>query len=178
MEFMQKLAKALAHEGKPLQWVSPAGIPCINRYHELTTERVELWCYDKGVKQRMRLNVANGFERPIAKEKAAAGISPNFVHSHDAAHLLLTVSACLDEGFDDIATVHDSFGCLPSRAARFNAIIREQFVKMYTEHDVLAELLESARAVLTPANHDKLPELPAKGSLDLKEILMARYAFA
>jgi DNA-directed RNA polymerase len=90
--------------------------------------------------------------------------------------LLLTVNACADEGIVDIATVHDSFGCLPSRAGRFNAIIREQFLRMYTEHDVLAELLESAKNDLT--NHDKLPELPAKGTLNIEEILNARYAFA
>jgi DNA-directed RNA polymerase, mitochondrial len=178
MEFMQKLAKALAHEGKPLRWTSPAGVPCINRYHESTTERLTLWCHNKGISQRTRVMLATGHEKPIAKDKAAAGIAPNFVHSHDAAHLLLTVAAAAAEGITDIATVHDSFGCLPSRAARFNAIIREQFLKMYTDHDVLAELLESARADLTPANHDKLPALPEKGALDLTEILNARYAFA
>jgi DNA-directed RNA polymerase len=178
MEFMQKLAKALAHEGKPLRWTSPAGVPCINRYHESTTERIELFCYSKGVKVRTRVTVAVGHETPIAKDKAAAAIAPNVVHSMDAGHLLLTVAACADEGITDIATVHDSFGCLPSRAGRFNQIIREQFLKMYTDHDVLAELLESARADLTPANHDKLPPLPMKGALDLKEILNAKYAFA
>jgi DNA-directed RNA polymerase len=182
MEFMQKLAKALAHEGKPLAWTSPAGLPCINRYHENTTEVIELWCYDKGVKLRTQVTVATGYETPIAKEKAAAGIAPNFVHSHDAAHLLLTVAASADEGIADIATVHDSFGCLPSRATRFNQIIREQFLKMYTDHDVLSELLERARTDLTPANHWRLDEaiaaMPQKGTLDLTEILHARYAFA
>jgi DNA-directed RNA polymerase len=50
---------------------------------------------------------------------------------------------------------------------------------MYEDHDILAELFESARADLTEANHDKLPqELPLKGTLDLTEILNARYAFA
>jgi DNA-directed RNA polymerase len=182
MEFMQKLAKAMAHEGKPLSWTSPAGLPCINRYHENTTERVELWCYDKGIKVSTRVTVATGYETPIAKEKAAAGIAPNFVHSHDAAHLLLTVAASADEGIADIATVHDSFGCLPARASRFNQIIREQFLKMYTDHDVLSELLERARTDLTPANHWRLDEaiaaMPQKGTLDLTEILNARYAFA
>lgn len=178
MSFMQTLAKALAHEGKPLRWVSPAGVPCINRYHERTSERVSLWLDDKGVKSEIRMWVATGYEAPIAKDKAASGIAPNFVHSHDAAHLLLTVVASANEGIRDIATVHDSFGCLPSRATRFNAIIRETFLRMYTERDVLADLLASARADLTPANHEKLPELPEKGTLDLKEIINARYAFA
>jgi DNA-directed RNA polymerase len=187
MEFMQKLAKAAAHEGKPLRWTTPAGIPCINRYHDVITERVELWCHSNGVKQRTQTSVAVGYETPIAKEKAAAGIAPNFVHSHDAAALQLAVAAAADEGITDIATVHDSFGCLPSRAGRFNQIIREQFLKMYSDHDVLTELYESALTDLTDAGRERLHEelakagftgVPEKGSLDLTEILNARYAFA
>jgi DNA-directed RNA polymerase, mitochondrial len=177
MEFMQALAKKLAHEGKPLRWTSPAGVPCVNRYHAVTTERIKLFCYSNGVKVRSDITVATGYEARIDKEKSAAGIAANFTHSHDAAHLLLSVAAAADEGITDIATVHDSFGCLPSRAGRFNQIIREQFLKMY-EHDVLAHLLASAKADLTEANHDKLPELPDVGTLDLKEILNAKYAFA
>jgi DNA-directed RNA polymerase len=179
MEFMQKLAKALAHEGKPLRWTTPAGVPCINRYHESTTERVELFCYDKGVKIRTRITVATGYEKPIAKEKAAAGIAANLTHSMDASHLLLSVGNAVDAGITDIATVHDSFGCLACDAPLFLKIIRETLKRMYEDHDILAELFESARADLTEANHDKLPqELPQKGTLDLTEILNARYAFA
>ncbi len=187
MEFMQKLAKTLAHEGKPLRWTTPAGLPCINRYHDAVTERITLWCHSNGVKQRVQTTVAVGYDTPIAKEKAAAGIAPNFVHSHDAAALQLAVAAAADEGITDIATVHDSFGCLPSRAGRFNQIIREQFLAMYSDHDVLTELYESAINDLTEAGRERLHEelakagftgVPEKGSLDLTEILNARYAFA
>ena len=70
-------------------------------------------------------------------------------HACDAAHLMLTVNAAVAEGITSIATVHDSFGCLPSQAERFRRIIREQFVRMYEEHDVLAEVLERAWTGLT-----------------------------
>jgi len=56
-----------------------------------------------------------------------------------------TVNAAVREGITSIATVHDSFGCLPSKAERFRRIIRERFVQMYKEHDVLAEVLECVR---------------------------------
>ena len=178
MGFMQTLARVLAHEGKPLRWVTPAGIPWINRYHEPETKVVKLWLDDHGVKVRASVTLATGEKKEIAKDKAASGVSPNFVHACDASHLLLTVNASVAEGIGDIATVHDSFGCLPCHADRFNAIIREQFRDMYTKHDVLAELLASAKADLTEASHHKLPELPAKGDLDLEEVLSATYAFA
>jgi DNA-directed RNA polymerase len=137
---------------------------------------------------RSRVTVSTGYEAPIAKEKAASAVAPNVVHACDASHLLRTVAAAADEGIVDVATVHDSFGCLPSRATRFNQIIREQFLRMYQEHDVLNELYESAMADLTQAGQERLQnELqqhgfndgpPEKGELDIKEILNARYAFA
>jgi hypothetical protein len=45
----------------------------------------------------------------------------------------LLIDAAVAEGITSIATVHDSFGCLPSRAERFRQIIREQFVRMYDD---------------------------------------------
>jgi DNA-directed RNA polymerase len=182
MEFMQLLAGALAHEGKPLKWTTPAGVPWINRYSPVITERVELFLHDKGVKSRQRITVAVDSENSIDKDKAKAGVAANVTHACDASHLLLTVNACADEGIVDIATVHDSFGCLPSRAGRFNQIIRETFLRMYTDHDVLAELLASARADMSEAGQWRLDEaeaaMPAKGTLNLEEILNAKYAFA
>ena len=45
------------------------------------------------------------------------------------------------------ATVHDSSGCLPSRAERFRRIVRSRSVRMYEEHDALAQVLN--RLVVT-----------------------------
>ena len=90
----------------------------------------------------------------------------------DAAHLLRTVN----EGITSIATVHDSFGCLPSRAERFRKIIREQFVKLYEDHDVLQEILDRARADLKdPKGLPAKP--PDRGLLDIKQVWDAEYAF-
>lgn len=178
LAFLRKLAKRGAHEAKPTYWVTPVGLPWINRYNVPIIETVELWMYDRGVRVRMRTNAAVGNTAEISKEKAANAISPNFVHALDAAHLLLTVNAAVSEGISAIATVHDSFGCLPSRAARFNAIIREQFVRMYQEHDPLAEVLEQAKCDLDVANHRLLPDPVEKGDLDITGVLDAQFAFA
>lgn len=178
MEFLQKLAKAMAHEGKPLRWTSPVGLPWINRYHAPETRRVQLWLYDKGVKLRSEVSVAVGQEKEIDKEKAANGVAPNFVHACDAAHLLLVARAAAAEGITALATVHDSFGCLASRADRYRALIREQFVLMYETHDVLTEVLEQAKCDLTQHNWDKLPVLPERGALNIKEVLNAEFAFS
>jgi DNA-directed RNA polymerase len=178
MKFLQSLAKALAHEGKPLRWTTPVGIPWINRYHEAQVERIELFLYDKGVKVRNRISVAVGAKQEIDKDKAANGVAPNFVHANDAAHLLLVARAASREGITQLATVHDSFGCLASRAERFREVIREEFVRMYEDHDVLTEVLEQAKCDLTQANWNKLPAIPERGALNIKEVLNAEFCFS
>jgi DNA-directed RNA polymerase len=92
--------------------------------------------------------------------------------------MLLTVNAAMAEDITSIGTVHDSFGCLASRAERFRRIIREQFVKLYEEHDVLARVLEQARKDLGE-NAKGLPDEPPKyGDLDIEQVRDAEYAFA
>jgi DNA-directed RNA polymerase len=174
MTMLQKCARALAHEGKPLTWTTPLGMPWSNRYHAPTLRRLSLWLHDT----RVRIVIADGNEKAIDKDKASNGVAPNFVHALDAAHLLMVANACVSEDITQIATVHDSFGCLAPGAARFNQIIREQFVELYTKHDVLAEVLASASHDLTLANQQRLPECPVYGPLNLTEVLNANFAFS
>jgi DNA-directed RNA polymerase len=173
MGFLQACARALAHEGKPLSWKTPLGLPWCNRYHDMDIKRVSLWLHDV----RVRVKLATGSKKSIDKGRSANGVAPNLVHACDANHLLMTASAAAAEGIH-IATVHDSFGCLASHATRFNQIIREQFVSMYETHDVLGEVLGEAKRDLTPDNHKRLPELPTYGNLDIQEVRNATFAFA
>jgi hypothetical protein len=59
----------------------------------------------------------------------------------------------------------------------FRRIIREQFVQMYKEHDVLQEVLDWARKDLKEPKGlpDKRPE---RGALDIEQVLDGEYAFA
>jgi DNA-directed RNA polymerase len=173
MGFLQACARALAHEAKPLVWKTPLGMPWVNLYHDVDIKRVSLWLHDV----RIRVKLADGSLKTINKKDSANGVAPNFVHGLDATHLLMVASAARAEKID-VATVHDSFGCLAPHAGRFNQIIREQFVKLYVEHDVLSEVLEQARLDLTAANHSRLPELPTYGNLDIEEVRDATFAFA
>jgi len=174
MVFLQQCARVLAHEGKPLRWTTPTGLPWINRYHEPNVKRVELWLHDT----RVQVTLADGTQKEIDKEKAANGVAPNFVHALDASHLALTVNAAVAAGVTNLATVHDSFGCLAPQAKRFNEIIREQFVQMYEQNDVLAQVRQQAFCDLTLHNSQRLPERIAYGSLDIQSVLTAKYAFA
>jgi len=178
MSFLQTLARAMARENKALRWTSPVGVPWINQYNKPDTKQIKLAFHERGVRVRYTTKVAVGELAAIDENAAKKGVAPNFVHACDAAHLLRTVNAAVSEGITSIATVHDSFGCLPSRAERFRKIIREEFVRMYEEHDVLAEVFTQARAVLS-GNTKRMPSAPPQyGSLDLKKALSAEFAFA
>lgn len=93
MTFLQKLARAMSGEGKPLQWKTPVGVPWVNRYQKVDTKQVKLWLHDRGVRVRYAIKLAIGDQPEIDKNGAANGVAPNFVHALDAAHLLRTVNA-------------------------------------------------------------------------------------
>lgn len=178
MAFLQDLARVMAHEGKAVEWTTPSGVPLANSYHQPITKRITLWLHDRGVKLPYRTVVADGDAKPIDKKSAMAAIAPNFVHALDAAHLALTVDESYDEGIRNFATVHDSFGCLAPDSDDMHRIIREQLCRMYEEHDVLGEVLERCKCALTDHNHHRLPTPVEPGSLDIRSVLDARYAFA
>jgi DNA-directed RNA polymerase len=172
--YVQKLAQILAAEGKPVRWTTPTGLPWANRYFEPNTKVVSLWLHDA----RVQLTVGDGRTKQIRAKKSSNAISPNLVHALDASHLAMVVNAAVAEGITSLATVHDSFGCLASRAGRFRKIIREQFVRMYEEHDVLAEITEAAKRDLNEHDWKLLPQEVEYGSLRLQDVIEAEYAFA
>lgn len=176
MRFLQGIARTLAHEGKPLVWHTPLGFPVLLEYPKTTTKQIGLVLHDKGTHINFRPQLQE-FTSGIDKNRAANAVAPGFVHSMDACHLMSVVLRCRGAGIRDIALVHDSFGCLPSRATEFRRIIREAFVDLYEETDVLSSILEEAKGQLD-TNQWRLPQLPARGSLELRTVLDAEYSFA
>ena len=67
----------------------------------------------------------------------------------------------------------DSYGTTVADAGVLFKTVRECFVKMYTEHDVLKEFAEE----VSHLTEKDLPDLPSKGSFDIKEVLSSLYAF-
>ena len=154
MDFMKSCAELLAEQNKAVTVISPTGLPLSNRYSRSRTKRIKLWLMDKAVRRVM----ADGFEPKILKRKVKNGISPNITHMVDSSHLMMTVNACVAEGITNVAAIHDSFNCLASQADRFNAIIREQFVRLHTEHDILADIREAVVRELGDAPHYRSAE--------------------
>ena len=180
-DFLRTLSTAVSKVDKPLRWKTPVGIPWLNLYFVPRYKRIQLWLLDWPVPYKTKWIV--GEEPKINKKKAANGAAPNFVHACDAAHLMLTVNAAAKADITSIATVHDSFGCHAAHAEQFREIIKEQFVRLYEEHDVLAEVLKQARRDLGETGGASLPSEPPQqgtqqGTLNIKDVRKAEYAFA
>ena len=138
----------------------------MNRYAESENTRVRIDC--------MNIQKIVAFRRDFKRcnrRKAASGIAPNFVHSLDSTHLMMVVNAATGL---DIVPIHDS---LATHAADVDALhkhIREQFVRLYTEHDMLLDITKAAMdagADLTDV------DMPQPGTLDINQVLESPFFF-
>ncbi len=114
---------------------------------------------------------------PVDTRKQLTSVAPNFVHSLDAAHLMLTVCAMEEQhGRQSWAMVHDSYGTHAGAVAVLGEVLREQFVSIYETTDPLGDLRQGVTRQARPT--EPLPEPPALGGFDLNEVLKAEFFFA
>ena len=108
----------------------------------------------------------------IHRRRARNSLSPNFIHSLDAAALTKTINAFMSvRGIDCFSAVHDSYGCLAQDVSLMNGVLREQWQKMFS-----SPLLERFRDEVETDTGLSLPALPAYGSLDL-DLTRSKYFF-
>jgi DNA-directed RNA polymerase len=102
------------------------------------------------------------------------GIVAHFVHSMDAAHMMLTINRLYAEGIRHFAMVHDSFGVHACDIDLLHRVLREEFVRIYSE-PVLQKFLEEQRQAHPDLD---LPEPPQAGDLDIRQVIESPYFFA
>jgi DNA-directed RNA polymerase, mitochondrial len=168
-DFLEKVADIYAKEGQTLGWTNALGLPVLNAYYVPDLRRISVSLAGR----RRRVSLVVGDTTEINRKGARQAVTANFVHSCDAAHLQMVANAAAAEAINMVG-VHDSFGCIAPRAKRFNEIIREQFILLHEENDMLAEILDTAKRDFPSV---ALPSPPEKGDLDLNEILNSYHAF-
>jgi DNA-directed RNA polymerase len=106
-----------------------------------------------------------------------SGISPNFVHSLDASHLMLTINKCRENGLQNFSCVHDSYGTLAADATKLAYYLREAFIEQYGA-DVLKKFREEIAKQIPASMREMIPPMPKKGGLDLEKVRESCYFFA
>lgn len=172
MDFLQNLAAVAAKNGLPIRWTSPVGLPVLQDARINKTEQVA--ANIAGVRQRLNLSVET---TAIDKAKQRNGIAPNYVHSLDAAHLMRTVNHSVVEGVDNFSMIHDSFGTHACDVPMLNAVLREEFVEMYSI-DRLTMLRDEVLAQLPPELASEVPPVPPAGDLELDAVRDSAFFFS
>lgn len=104
---------------------------------------------------------------------------PNFVHSLDSSHMMLTAMHCEQAGIT-FAAVHDCFWTHPCNVEIMNKICREQFVALHSQPilEKVAEQFREYYQALPPQKREIFEKIPRTGNLDLNSVLDSVYFFS
>lgn len=112
-------------------WTTPLKMPVVQPYRKSSTRSIETNL------QRVSI-VEPAISDPVNKRKQLQGFPPNFIHSLDATHMLLSALKCDEVGLT-FAAVHDSFWTHASDVDTMNRILRDAFIRMHSE-DIIGRL--------------------------------------
>lgn len=111
--------------GQHVEWVTPLGLPIVQPYNRPDKKSLPKT-------NKIQENCANdSYDRPnVLKQKNA--FPPNFIHSLDSSHMMLTGLNCEKLGLT-FMSVHDCFWTHPCTVAEMNRMCREQFVALHSQ---------------------------------------------
>jgi DNA-directed RNA polymerase len=112
-------------------WTTPLRLPVVQPYR--TSKRRQV----KTNLQNIALQEPTAID-PVSKRKQLQGFPPNFIHSLDATHMMLSAIKCNEENIA-FASIHDSFWTHACDINHLSIVLRDAFVAMHTE-DVVGRL--------------------------------------
>lgn len=112
-------------------WTTPLRMPVAQPYRKNTMKEVRT-CLQSVVYS------VNDQTDPVNRRKQLQGFPPNFIHSLDASHMLLSALQCAERGLE-FAAVHDSFWTHAGDVDVMNGVIRDAFIQIH-EEDVVGRL--------------------------------------
>ncbi|KAF0919328.1 hypothetical protein E2562_029178 [Oryza meyeriana var. granulata] len=163
MNWLGDCAKEIACENEPVKWTTPLGLPVVQPYRKLGRHLIKT--------SLQVLTLQRETDKVMVKRQRTA-FPPNFVHSLDGSHMMMTAVACKRQGLN-FAGVHDSYWTHACDVDTMNKILREKFVELYST-PILENLLESFEKSFPEL---KFPPLPERGDFDLKDVLESPYFF-
>lgn len=170
MAYLKQLAGIVNSKGKPLDWVTPVGLPIREEYPATKRKQIITELYGSLLQVLVKLPQKDS----IDKRKQSNGICPNFIHSLDAACLMLYLVKCKKAGINSFMTVHDCYGTHATDTEISAILLREAFVEIYKTpvlQNFTQNVLEQSSELL------QLPEYPKTGNLDIEEVLKSNYFF-
>ncbi|WPK24620.1 hypothetical protein PUMCH_001899 [Australozyma saopauloensis] len=110
-------------------WTTPLSLPCVQPYRAVNKQIVSTNLQD--------ITISDPFgAMQVDARKQATAFPPNYIHSLDATHMLMTSAACGDAGLH-FASVHDSYWTHAHDVNKMNEIIRDQFVNLHKDNLII-----------------------------------------
>ena len=170
MAWLREVARIHAEHGIAVRWTSPSGFPVKQPYRKFETKEIRT-----AVGARVRYTKYREDTDEVSLLKQMNGISPNLVHSYDAAAMIKTVCMALDRGVRNFAMIHDSYGAPAAQSPLMATSLREQYAVMF-EQPLLERFREECLSYLPKGV--TLPPVPESGALDVGEVRKSLYFFA
>ncbi|NXW66546.1 RPOM protein, partial [Eurystomus gularis] len=178
--WLTESAKLIAQSGQTVEWVTPLGLPIVQPYYR--SRSTVLNCS----MQNLSVKSSHSNQKPdTVKQKNA--FPPNFIHSLDSTHMMLTALHCLRQGLTFVS-VHDCYWTHAITVDIMNQICRQQFVALHSEkilQDLSEFMLEKycspgreTRALWQKKLMEQLSNVPKTGEFNLKEVMDSTYFFS
>lgn len=175
MDYLKKLAQIINRYKPYIEWTTPVGLTVRQEYKSRRKTRIETELF--GSIRKCRINIDTDEND---KQRQVNGVCPNFIHSLDAACLMLYLNKCKEEGITSFMTIHDSYGTYACDTEKSAKLLREAFFEIYSK-DVLKDFTQQLLTSLTEEQRQQIasliPELPGYGSLNIEEVLKSKYFF-
>ncbi|KAM3852365.1 DNA-directed RNA polymerase, mitochondrial [Vipera latastei] len=189
--WLTESAWLISKTGQTVEWVTPLGLPIIQPYHSKKSMLV------KGEFQNLHLKSNYKLDQKPNVRKQKNAFPPNFIHSLDSSHMMLTALHCQKAGIRFVS-VHDCFWTHAATVDLMNKICREQFVALHSQpilEDLSKFMLQKYCSDTTSCESDKktkgqkavqariqelkalLPNIPKKGDFNLEKVKRSVYFF-
>jgi len=169
MDYLRKIARIITASKQYIEWLTPAGLLVRQAYNSRKKKMIRTELYGSILKVTVNID-----QETLDTQRQLNGICPNFIHSLDAACLMLYLTKCKKEGINSFMTVHDCYGTLAPDTDMSAKLLREAFVEIYRQ-----PILENFTSDVLSGFDDAIekPEIPEKGELDIEEVLNSNYFF-
>ncbi|KAF8463534.1 hypothetical protein BDZ91DRAFT_764650 [Kalaharituber pfeilii] len=114
-------------------WTTPLGLPVVQPYRQKASQLIATHL------QNLFISDPNIIDE-VNSRKQMTAFPPNYIHSLDATHMLLSALECHKTGLT-FAAVHDSFWTHPSDVDTLNRILRDAFINLHSS-DLITKLYE------------------------------------
>ncbi len=159
MNWLKSLAAARAGKRMGIAWVIPSLFP-------VSQQAVHMRKHTIGKKPALVLYTRT---ENIDAEKQKV---PNFIHSLDSAHLMLTIVELVDKGIVDLGVIHDGYSVHACFVQELQGTLRDTFCAMHSKM-ILEEFYNQQVLADTP----DIKLFPKLGDFKIERVRGANYLF-